>query len=94
MPSAEPTPALRSALFVAEGTEGRARGECSERGGGRLIAAEEGDLCQGQIELEGLEGIPEKDRRGRPLSQYERERLANMRENERRLVALQRTKTV
>ena len=51
-------------------------------GGGETSAA------AAEAEPEGLEGIPTHDASGRPLSEYERQRLANIRSNERQLTAM------
>ena len=52
-------------------------------GGGEASAA-----AAAEAEPEGLEGIPTHDASGRPLSEYERQRLANIRSNERQLTAM------
>jgi hypothetical protein len=52
-------------------------------GGGETSAA-----AAAEAEPEGLEGIPTHDASGRPLSEYERQRLANIRSNERQLTAM------
>ena len=54
-------------------------------GGGETSAA-----AAAEAEPEGLEGIPTHDASGRPLSEYERQRLANIRPNERQLTAMRR----